>query len=52
MMRDVFVFTSVPLPKAGGEAGAYRFEENGGAVMGPQHAGADQRESNQRAGDE
>jgi len=27
-------------------------DENGGAVMGPQHAGADQRDSNQRAGDE
>jgi hypothetical protein len=46
MTRDVFAFTSVfPLAKAGGKAGANRFEEHGGAVMSPQHPSADQRQS-------
>jgi hypothetical protein len=52
MTRDVFAFTSVfPLAKAGGKAGPNRFEEHGGAVMSPQHASADERQSNECAGE-
>jgi hypothetical protein len=53
MTRDVFAFTSdFPLAKAGGKAGANRFEEYGGAVMGPEHASAYERQRNECAGNE
>ncbi len=52
-MRDGFAFTSgFPLAKAGDKTGADRLEEYRSAVMGPQQAGADQRDRNQRGGDE
>jgi hypothetical protein len=53
MTRDVFAFTSgFPLAKAGGKAGADRFEEHSGAVMGPEHTSADERQRNECAGNE
>jgi hypothetical protein len=53
MTRDLLAFTSVfPSAKAGRKAGTDRFEEHGGAVMGPEQASANKRNSDQRAGDE
>jgi hypothetical protein len=53
MMRDVFAFTSgFPSAKTSRKAGANGLEEHGGAVMGPQQAGADEREADQCGGDE
>jgi hypothetical protein len=53
MTRDVFAFTSgFPLAKAGDKPGADGLEKYRSAVMGPQQASADKRESHQRADDE